>query len=88
MILNQEKIPVCAFESNGLDEQMTLKIEPNFLVRGKYSIHAFLHVPRQAQIDVVYDKLLFEVNDYSSKFVSHGAYNYGSVYGRGEWIKN
>ena len=88
MILNQEKIPVCAFESDGLDEQMTLKIEPNFLVRGKYSIHAFLHVPRQAQIDVVYDKLLFEVNDYSSKFVSHGAYNYGSVYGRGEWIKN
>ena len=86
MILNQEKNPVCAFESDGIKNQMTLKIESDFLVRGNYSIHTFLHAPRQAQFDIVYDKLSFEVSDHTSKFVGHGAYNYGSVFGKGEWI--
>ncbi len=86
MILNQEKNPVCAFESDGIQNKMTLKIDSNFLVRGNYSIHTFLHAPRQTQYDIVYDKLSFEVNDYTSKFVGHGAYNYGSVFGKGEWI--
>lgn len=86
MILNQEKNPVCAFESDGIQTQMTLKINPKFLVRGRYSIHTFLHVARQAQFDVVYDKLSFEINDFTSKFVGHGSYNYGSVFGSGEWL--
>ena len=86
MILNQEKSPVCAFESESVDDEMVLKIEPGFLVRGRYSIHTFLHTPRTAQFDVVYDQVAFEVADHSSSFVGHGAYNYGSVFGRGEWL--
>jgi lipopolysaccharide transport system ATP-binding protein len=86
MILNQEKNPICAFESDGIQNQMTLKIDSDFLVRGNYSIHTFLHAARQAQFDVVYDQLSFEVNDYTSKFVGHGAFNYGSVFGKGEWL--
>jgi lipopolysaccharide transport system ATP-binding protein len=77
---------VCAFESDGIQNQMTLKIDSDFLVRGNYSIHTFLHAARQAQFDVVYDQLSFEVNDYTSKFVGHGAFNYGSVFGKGEWL--
>ncbi|HXG82923.1 MAG TPA: polysaccharide ABC transporter ATP-binding protein [Pyrinomonadaceae bacterium] len=86
MVLNRDKTPVCAFESDAIEEEMTLKIEPDFLVRGKYSIHAFLHVPMKTQIDIVHDRLSFEVNDFSSKFVQHGTYNYGSIVGKGEWI--
>ena len=86
MILNQEKTPVCAFESDGLREEMTLKINPNFLVRGKYSIHTFLHIPRQQQFDLVYDKVSFEVSDFNSKLAIHGSYNYGSIFGQGEWL--
>ena len=88
MILNQERMPICAFESIGLKDRMTLKIEPHFLVRGQYSIHTFIHVPRQQQFDVVYDKLTFDVEDYASNFVGHGTYNYGSIFGRGEWLES
>ncbi len=86
MILNQEKVPVCAFESESVEERMTLEIEPGFLVRGRYSLHTFLHVPRLTQFDVVYDQVSFEVDDQTSKFVGHGSYNYGSVFGRGKWV--
>ncbi len=86
MILNPDKNPVCAFESDGLRNEMTLKINPNFLVRGKYSIHTFLHIPKEKQLDVVYDKISFEVSDFNSKLAIHGSYNYGFVFGHGEWL--
>lgn len=85
MILNNEKNPVCVFESDGVKPEMTLKIPPDFLTRGKYSIHTFLHTPAQMQFDSLYDEVRFEIEDFTSKYVVHSSYNYGSIFGQGKW---
>lgn len=85
MILDKEKVPVCAFESETVEERMTLEIDRDFLVRGNYSLHTFMHIPRLVQFDAVYDQVGFEILDHDSSFVNHGGYNYGSIFGRGKW---
>ena len=86
MVLNKERVPVCAFESEGIQPQMTLKIDNHFLVRGTYSVHSFLHAARDKQFDVVYDQVAFEITDTVTPFVRHGQYHYGSVFGSGSWL--
>jgi lipopolysaccharide transport system ATP-binding protein len=61
-------------------------IEPRTLVRGNYSITAFINQPNIARIDEVDDVCSFEVIDNGSEMLKHGNYDYGSVFGRGKWI--
>jgi lipopolysaccharide transport system ATP-binding protein len=87
MIVNQTMNRVFAAESDILEDTMTLRINPEFLVRGKYSIHAFIHIPRNKQEDVVENVCHFEIIDNFSNLSKHDGYDYGSVFGNYEWLK-
>jgi lipopolysaccharide transport system ATP-binding protein len=67
-------------------EKMILQINPNFLVRGSYSIHSFIHIPRVEQIESVENVCHFNVVDTGSIFSIHGSYNHGNVFGSYNWI--
>lgn len=86
MILDSRLNRVFAAESRGISENMTLKINSNFLARGDYSIHTFVHIPKMKQEDVVENTCHFTVIDNSSIFQIHGDYDYGSVFGNYEWV--
>jgi lipopolysaccharide transport system ATP-binding protein len=78
---------IFAAESEGIAENMKLRINPHFLVRGDYSIHTFIHVPRIIQEDVVENTCNFSIIDNWSKFQIHGGYDYGSVFGSYKWVE-
>lgn len=84
-ILDSRKRSVFSCEREFVDETMTLSIEPNTLVRGNYSIHAFINQPKVAQLDVAEDVCKFTVIDPGSYLSKHGEYDYGSVFGRYTW---
>ncbi|MCG7281483.1 polysaccharide ABC transporter ATP-binding protein [Chryseobacterium taklimakanense] len=84
-ILDSRKRRVFSCERDFVDETMTLSIEPNTLVRGSYSIHAFINQPKVAQLDVAEDVCKFTVIDPGSYLSKHGEYDYGSVFGRYMW---
>lgn len=84
-ILDSRKRRVFSCEREFVDETMTLSIEPNTLVRGNYSIHAFINQPKVAQLDVAEDVCKFTVIDPGSYLSKHGEYDYGSVFGRYVW---
>lgn len=87
-ILDSRKRRVFSCEREFVDEKMTLSIEPNTLVRGSYSIHAFINQPKVAQLDVAEDVCKFTVIDPVSYLSKHGEYDYGSVFGRYKWTKS
>ena len=68
------------------NEKITLQINPNFLVRGSYSIHSFIHIPRVEQIEIAENVCHFNVVDTGSIFSIHGSYDYGNVFGNYNWI--
>lgn len=84
-ILDSRKKRVFSCERNSVSENMTLTIEPNTLVRGNYSIHAFINEPKIAQLDVIEDVCKFTVLDPDSYLSKHGEYDYGSVFGKYKW---
>jgi lipopolysaccharide transport system ATP-binding protein len=86
IILDVNKIRIFSSESDYLTEnEISLEIPPHTLVRGDYSIHAFIHKPQVEQIDIAEDVCVFSVYDDSSQFVIHGDYNYGSVFVKSKW---
>lgn len=84
-IMDSRKKRVFSCEREFVSENMTLSIEPHTLVRGNYSIHAFINQPKVAQIDVAEDVCKFTVIDPDSYLSKHGEYDYGSVFGRYSW---
>lgn len=84
-ILDSRKRRVFSCERESVTDLMTLTIEPNTLVRGKYSIHAFINQPKIAQLDVAEDVCKFVVTDPDSYLSKHGEYDYGAVFGRYSW---
>lgn len=86
IILDSKKRRVFSMESNELKETMKLVLEPGILVRGSYSITAFINKPNIAQIDVIEDVGYFEIVDNGSQMMKHGTFDYGSVFGKGKWI--
>jgi lipopolysaccharide transport system ATP-binding protein len=85
-VVNKNGDRVCSFETDLLKSNyIKLAIDAEFLVRGEYFINAFIHVPKQSRIDEVDEVCLFEIIDDKSKLSKHGQYNYGQVFGRGEW---
>ena len=65
---------------------MKMVIDAKVLVRGSYSIHAFLNQPHVARLDEVEDVCYFEIIDNGSPMLKHGSYDYGDVFGKGDWI--
>ncbi|MDP3353168.1 MAG: ABC transporter ATP-binding protein [Flavobacteriaceae bacterium] len=85
-VVNQNRDRVCSFESELIKtNRIKLKIDAEFLVRGRYFINAFIHIPRLMRIDEVDEVCLFEVIDEKSSLSIHGAYDYGQVFGKGIW---
>lgn len=86
MILDARKRRVFALESSDTSERMSVILEPESLVRGTYSICAFVNQPNIARLDEIDDVCEFEVIDNGSLMLKHGAYDYGSVFGKGRWV--
>lgn len=86
MVLGEDKSRVFSTESDAVkSEVIRLKIERNFLVRGNYSIHAFIHKPQTEAIDTVEDACGFSITDNGSPLNIHGSYDYGKVFGKTFW---
>jgi lipopolysaccharide transport system ATP-binding protein len=87
IVLDENKAPIFSAESEIIQNpKVKLRIEPNFLVRGVYSIHAFLHIPKIEQVDVVEDVCTFTIIDNGSIFKIHGDYDYGRVFAPTSWF--
>jgi lipopolysaccharide transport system ATP-binding protein len=86
IILDEVKNRVCATESSVIrSNKVTLKIDPEFLVRGTYSLYTFIHKARTEQVDSLEDVCQFTVIDNGSPLNIHGNYDYGRVFGKGTW---
>jgi len=86
IIKDRYGVPVFSAEQKIDKPQMTLKIDKNFLTRGSYSLHTFIHIPTVFQLEAIDDICHFTVTDISSPFAVHGDYNYGNVFGNCQWI--
>ena len=86
-ILDSKKRRIFSCENNFVSNKLNLRIESKTLVRGSYSIHAFINQPKVARLDEVEDVCFFNVIDNGSYLSKHGEYNYGSVFGNYKWIK-
>ena len=64
---------------------MNLSIHPMTLVRGSYSITAFINLPKIRQVDIAEDVCKFKVLDNSSYLSKHGEFDYGNVFGQYKW---
>jgi lipopolysaccharide transport system ATP-binding protein len=85
LVLDSNKRRLFALESNELKEKMSVDIDPQVLVRGTYSLIAYVNQPNIYQIDEINDVCDFEVIDNGSQMLKHGQWDYGSVFGRGKW---
>ncbi len=86
MVLDHYKRRVFACESENVSEKMQLIIDDGLLVRGSYSIHTFINIPRVEQLDVAEDVCPFLVIDNGSIMAKHGDYNYGVVFAKYQWL--
>lgn len=86
IVKDQYGMPIFSAETLLVKDNYSLIIENNFLTRGLYSIHTFIHIPKIIQIDVVEDACSFSITDSTSKLAIHGEYNYGNVFGDYKWI--
>ena len=85
IIKNKGGVPVFSAETKITKPNHLLKIQKNFLVRGNYFIHSFIHIANIEQIDVVEGVCPFNVTDSTSSFAIHGGYDYGNVFGKYTW---
>lgn len=85
IIKDKYGVPVFSAETKIINEKQTLTIKKQFLTRGNYHLHCFVHVPKVKQIDVAEEICFFNVTDVTSSFVIHGDYEYGNVFGNYSW---
>jgi lipopolysaccharide transport system ATP-binding protein len=86
IIKDRYGVPVFSAEQRIDQSKMVLKIDKNFLTRGSYSLHTFIHIPTVFQLEALEDICHFTITDISSPFAVHGDYNYGNVFGNCSWI--
>ena len=84
-ILDSRKRRIFSCETKISKDSHTLILEPNSLVRGDYSIHAFINLPKISQFDVVEDVCNFKILDAGSIMAKHGDYDYGVVFSKHRW---
>jgi lipopolysaccharide transport system ATP-binding protein len=85
MILDARKRRLFALETSELKETMSVVIDAKTLVRGSYSITAYINKPNIVRIDEIDDACSFEIIDNGSLMMKHGGFDYGGVFGRGHW---
>ena len=86
MLLNSQKSRIGAIESEPIrNNTLVFKLNPNSLVRGHYSLEAFIHKAQAEQLDSCEDVCCFEIIDNGSPLNIHGAYGYGDVFLTGFW---
>jgi lipopolysaccharide transport system ATP-binding protein len=89
MVLDESKNRIFASESKIItDKNIKVIIGANFLVRGSYSLHTFIHLARIKQLDVVEDFCNFNIIDNGSDFKIHEEYDYGKVFPKTKWKYN
>lgn len=86
LILDSRKRRVFACETPITGSKIRLSIEGSFLVRGDYSIHTFINVPKIENFDMQEDICSFTVFDNGSLLSKHGNFDYGQVFGKYSWI--
>ena len=84
-ILDSKKRSVFSCEKQSINNSFILTIGAKTLVRGEYSIQAFINQPKIEQIDKVEDTCNFTIIDPSSYLSKHGEYDYGVVFGNYTW---
>lgn len=85
-ILDEKKQSVCSFETSNIQDHLHLRIKDHFLTRGTYTLHMFVNQPNVTRWDELYDICFFEIIDNGSIMQKHGTYNYGNVFGHGDWL--
>ena len=85
IIKNKNGSPVFSAEIKITKPKHLLTIQKNFLVRGNYFLHSFIHIANIEQIDVVEGVCPFNITDSASSFAIHGGYDYGNVFGKYTW---
>lgn len=85
IINNKYGAPVFSAEKHINNSELILALDRNFLTRGNYSLHTFIHIPRVEQIDVAKDVCGFNITDATSPLSIHGDYEYGNVFGNYTW---
>jgi lipopolysaccharide transport system ATP-binding protein len=84
-ILDSRKRRVFSCETTHLRDNIELVLNERNLVRGEYSLLAFINIPRVGPIHLVDDVCDFEIIDNSSFLAKHGDYDYGLVFGSYQW---
>lgn len=86
-VLNQFKMPVFSEEQFVQSHKMRLKILPEFLVQGSYSLLVIIHVIPTDEYFRAEDICPFNIVDTDSKMIVYNNYNhnYGSVFGKARW---
>jgi len=86
-VLNQYKMPVFSEEKGITGSRMRLRIMPEFLVQGSYSLVVIIHQVPNEQYFKVEDVCQFNIIDTDSKMIIYNNYNYnyGNVFGKSSW---
>ncbi|MGC4035941.1 MAG: polysaccharide ABC transporter ATP-binding protein [Chitinophagaceae bacterium] len=88
VVLDNRKKRIFACESENVKNSMRLTLEGRQLVRGEYSINAYINIPGVNHLDIAEDICHFNIIDDSSEMLKHGTWDYGNVFGRYKWIDN
>jgi lipopolysaccharide transport system ATP-binding protein len=67
-------------------DSFVLEIASKFLTRGTYSLQVYLYKAPVTEYEFLDDVCSFEVVDAGSEFAHMEGFNYGSVFGRFEWL--
>ncbi len=83
-VLDQYKRKVFSAEAL-IKEHQVLKIHPNFLTRGLYSLQLIIYRPGISQFDFIEDICEFSIINSGAEFSHLETFDYGCVYGNYEW---
>ena len=83
--MDSKKRSIFSCEQSNVDGSVVLKIDPKQLVRGNYSVDAFIQIPWVTRVDAVEDICSFTVIDNESELVKHKSHDYGVVFARHQW---
>lgn len=86
-VLNQFKTPVFSDEKEITSDKMRVRILPDFLVQGSYSIVVIIHLLPSQEYFRVEDVCSFNIIDTNSNLMFYNTfnYNYGNVFGKIQW---
>ena len=85
VVIDEKKRRIFACESASVECRFMLQIISPALVRGQYSINAYINIPNIGFLDVVEDVCKFTVIDGRSIMSKHGAWDYGMVISKYFW---